>query len=81
MTRTTFRGAAAALAIPLLAGVAILAAADAAQTLPDLDQQAAARLVPHQALYRMTLKSARGGSGVIGASGHMRYRVVETCDA
>ncbi|MGH6660362.1 MAG: EipB family protein, partial [Rhodospirillales bacterium] len=79
MTRTTFRGAAAALTFLLAATAA--APTYAAPPLPDLDQEAAARLVPHRALYRMTLKSARGGSGVVDAAGIMHYRVVETCEA
>jgi len=71
---------------PVAAAVALLAVVVAAPThaappLPDLDQEAAARLIPHQALYRMSLKTARVGSGVIGAAGTMRYRVVETCEA
>ncbi|MBI2584950.1 MAG: DUF1849 family protein, partial [Rhodospirillales bacterium] len=76
MTRTTTAGA---VAVALLVSVALPAVA--APPLPDLDQEAAAKLVPHQALYRMSLKTARNGSGVIGAAGTMRYRVVETCEA
>jgi len=82
MTRIRFRGAAAAVAALAVAAFAAAAspAARAAQPLPDLDR-AAAKLLPHQAVYRMTLKSARGSSGVISAAGAMRYRFVETCEA
>jgi len=73
MTRIPVAAVAAALMFAL--------PAFAAPPLPDLDQEAAARLVPHRALYRMTLKSARSGSGVVDAAGTMRYRVVETCEA
>ena len=77
MTRTP---AAAAVALLVFAAYAATPAVSA-PPLPDLDQEAAARLVPHRALYRMTLKSARGGSGVVDAAGIMHYRVVETCEA
>ena len=40
----------------------------------------AAELASHRASYRMTLKSARGGSGVIDAQGAALYRFAETCD-
>lgn len=39
------------------------------------------RLVPHRALYRMTLKTANSGSGLAAAKGAMQYRFTETCDA
>lgn len=81
MIRTPFRGAAAALLAVIVIWAYAAGPAFSAQPLPDLDQEAAARLVPHQALYRLSLKTARGSSGVVAAAGAMRYRVVETCEA
>jgi hypothetical protein len=40
-----------------------------------------ADLAPHQASYRMTLKSARNGSGVVDAQGAALYRFAETCES
>lgn len=40
---------------------------------------AAAELVGHRALYRLTLETARGD--VIGASGTMSYEIIDACDA
>jgi hypothetical protein len=40
----------------------------------------AAEIVPHRALYTMTLGSTRGDSGVIGATGAMDYEWGETCN-
>jgi len=37
-------------------------------------------LVPHRALYRMTLLSAGSGSGVVAATGAMDYRFARDCD-
>ncbi|MGH7090400.1 MAG: cell envelope integrity EipB family protein [Stellaceae bacterium] len=41
---------------------------------------AAANIDPHRALYRLSLGSTRGGSGVLGATGAMYYEWGETCD-
>lgn len=35
---------------------------------------------PHEALYNLTLKSAKSASGVVGANGAMFYKWGETCD-
>jgi hypothetical protein len=40
----------------------------------------AAEIVPHRALYTMTLGRATGDSGVTGAGGTMAYQWGETCD-
>jgi hypothetical protein len=40
----------------------------------------AAEMVPHRALYSMTLASADSTSGVIGARGAMQYRFADGCD-
>jgi len=37
-------------------------------------------LVPHQALYQMSLESADSTSGISGARGAMLYRFADTCD-
>ena len=39
-----------------------------------------AEIVPHRALYSMTLGSARNDSGVVDAHGTMDYEWGETCD-
>jgi hypothetical protein len=39
-----------------------------------------ANLVPHRALYRMKLGTAKGASGLVGAQGGMVYTFNETCD-
>jgi hypothetical protein len=41
---------------------------------------AAAEIMPHRALYTMTLGRASGDAGVTGASGTMAYQWGETCD-
>ena len=40
----------------------------------------AVEIVPHRALYTMTLGSTRGDSGVVGATGAMDYEWGETCN-
>jgi hypothetical protein len=41
----------------------------------------AAELVPHRALYTLSLERSDGDSGVTGANGTMAYELGETCDA
>jgi len=41
----------------------------------------AVELIPHQAVYRMSLKGAEANSGVAGAEGAMLYKFEEACDA
>ncbi|MFQ5763560.1 MAG: EipB family protein [Rhodospirillales bacterium] len=53
--------------------------ASAAGRAPALEPAAAA-LVPHRAVYRMSLASARSGSGLSGAKGLMLYRFADACD-
>jgi hypothetical protein len=45
------------------------------------DAAATERLAPHQALYELTLKTAKGSSGVVAAAGAMQYKFGETCEA
>jgi len=37
-------------------------------------------LVPHRAVYAMTLASTKSGSGIAGASGEMTYEFTDSCD-
>jgi len=41
----------------------------------------AVELMPHQAIYRMSLASASSTSGIAGAEGAMMYKFGETCDS
>ncbi|HVC56804.1 MAG TPA: cell envelope integrity EipB family protein [Stellaceae bacterium] len=52
----------------------LLLAAGAARTV------AAAEIMPHRALYTMSLGRASGDAGVVAASGTMAYRWGQTCD-
>ncbi len=62
--------------IPLLAGfAAFLACAALAPA-----RGAEINIAPHQALYSLTLESAKSSSGVIAASGAMFYKWGEACD-
>lgn len=47
---------------------------------PALAADSDLHLDPHQALYTLTLDSAKSGSGVVGATGAMFYKWGETCD-
>jgi hypothetical protein len=49
--------------------------------LPRADALAAGDLVPHRALYSMSLIEAQARSGITGASGAMMYRFEDACDA
>ena len=57
----------------------VVLAASAAETLA-ASAARAAELVPHRALYKMTLVSARGGSGVETVQGEMIADWSESCD-
>ena len=57
---------------------AVLAIGAAAATMPG--QSETFSLLPHEALYVMTLASSDPASGVEGASGAMSYRFADTCD-
>jgi len=63
------------------AGLAPIIFALFATVAPVAAAGSAVELVPHRASYRMALKSARGGSGVVNAQGAALYRFTETCDA
>lgn len=59
----------------LLAAVVLSVAACAAPVVPS----GRSGLAPHAAVYRMELNSARSSSGVVGASGTMRYTFEDAC--
>lgn len=74
------KGLAAAGLAPMFL-VVLVAAAPGTATGVGAAPGAAAELAPHRASYRMTLKSARAGSGVVDAQGAALYRFAETCDS
>lgn len=45
-----------------------------------LERQRSPDLVPHEAVYAISLSSARSGGGVAAASGTMSYRFADVCD-
>jgi hypothetical protein len=44
------------------------------------DLAEAGAVAPHRALYAMSLESAHGSSGLVGASGTLAYKWADTCD-